>query len=141
MNNFLIGLALLVIAGISALFAVPHVVDWDQSPANTPCDDPGQLRRLISTSCQNWPTYAGKPKWVGHGVEFIRTMLHLWHRLENRGHVVSLVAAFNAEMYGLSTIEDYRDALGDEPGRCDWRPLREVLDEPAPDEFKRPHRR
>lgn len=118
------------------LHEISHIVEAGESAETAPNDDPAQLRELASTPWRTWPAYASLPKWAGHGARYIRTLLHLRHRLASRGHAVSLEMAFCSAAYGLSRIEDYRISLGDEPARNDWRRMADVLAEPVPEEFK-----
>lgn len=95
-----------------------------------------EARELAATHWRAWPAHSGGFPWAGHNATFIRRLLHVRHRLLNRGNFVCLEAAFNSKAYGLSSIKSYQNALGGEPSRSDWRRLADVLAEPAPEEFK-----
>ena len=84
---------------------------------------------------REWQEHRGPLRWAGHDSKFIRRLIHIIHRLENRGFRIEPTWAFNDEEYALSALAAYSEALGDEPARHDWRPLLDVLAKPAPAEF------
>jgi len=71
----------------------------------------------------------------GHGLRFIRIALHLRHRAEMAGTLVSLSGHCAGSQYGLSHPNRYREALGDEPARLADRRIREILDAEYPEAF------
>lgn len=97
----------------------------------------GSLADVVPS--ENYVAYAthsiGAPScepWRGHGLAFVRSFLHLVHRL--RQHGCNLVADDRAagSVYGLSPLVDYSKALGDEPGQHIEQSLVDVLRTPAP---------
>ncbi len=74
--------------------------------------------------------------WLHHGAAFLRALCHLAHRVQSRGHLVSLELAFSHEAYGLSPAVQYRMACGDECSATSWLSLREALGRPSPAEFQ-----
>jgi len=101
-------------------------------------EQPQDLREFVqSIVCKHWrtwPIHSGLP-WAGHDQRFIRALLHLIHRAAGHGVRVCLPAAFDHELYLLSSLEEYQAALGDEPRETDWIPLADVLGKPAPSAF------
>ncbi|MFO1007333.1 MAG: hypothetical protein U0929_15335 [Planctomycetaceae bacterium] len=94
-----------------------------------------ELERTLATPWRTWPAHAG-PRWAGHDFRFIRGLLHVIYRIESRGLKILPGLAFDPRCYGLlSTIEELEQSLGDEPSRNSWRPIADVLAEPAPVEF------
>lgn len=71
------------------------------------------------------------PKWSGHGLSWIRAVIHLICRAGvSQWHV-----NFADEGYGLSDRVEYIKALGDEPRRLESLPVAEILKQPAPAAF------
>lgn len=116
-----------------ALHEVAHVVTFDVPYPE--CDGEG-LRSLVKIPNKQWPAHAGQFRWLGHDCRFIRSLIHISHRMRSRGHKTYLEFAFNHEAYGLSPADEYQIALGNEPADADLKPLREVLAEPMPAKFR-----
>jgi hypothetical protein len=114
-----------------------HIVANDVTSAVCPDVDNQSLREVVQAPWWEWKAHSGPHKWAGHDFRFIRALCHLHHRMQSRGHWVSLNLAFNHEAYGLSPAEQYAEALGGECERLSWRPLREALGGPMPAEFQK----
>lgn len=114
-----------------------HIVSAGVSFEICPESDPEQLRDLVQMPSAEWPSHTGPLRWAGHDCRFIRALCHLHHRMQSRGHWVSLSLAFSHESYGLSSVEEYADALGDECQRKDWLPMSEALALPMPAKFQK----
>jgi hypothetical protein len=72
---------------------------------------------------------------IGHGIRFIRAVLHLRRRAERLGAYLSPASLCGGEGYGLSHAVRYDDALGDEPDRQKDQTLADVLRTPPPPPF------
>jgi hypothetical protein len=72
--------------------------------------------------------------WLGHGIDFIRTLVHLIYRAGELGHFIRLPYTFHHELYGLSDIWQYQLQLGCEPLALSHRTFSEIenIDEPEP---------
>lgn len=99
--------------------------------------DPSELAPVVSGPWRDWPAHQGPFLWHGHGAMFIRAVLHIAHRLNNQALPIVLPWAFNHWAYGLSAVEQYMKALGDECRAKDWLPLAEALSGPMPAKFER----
>lgn len=124
---------------IAAAVLDAHVVHEASHIVNTmhvdkDCPHHG-LNDLVQTRWQSWPNYSGLPLWSTHDLRFVRGLCHIAHRFESRGHALAMPYTFQHERYGLSPIETYQAALGDEPRSTSWLPVREVLAKPMPDAF------
>lgn len=117
------------------LHEIAHVVELGVTSQSCPPNDQEQLRELVQTPWTEWAAHSGAVRWFGHDLRYIRTLLHLHHRMESRGHRVCLPLAFCHESYGLSSITEYADALGDEPQRTSWLTLADAMAGPMPEEF------
>lgn len=95
--------------------------------------DSDAARATIKAPAKEWQH---RPfPWVGHGADFIRCLAHLRHRLENRGIVVESEQIYPHELYDVSSLDSYTDALKDEPERLSWLSLTEAMSRPIPAEF------
>ena len=125
-----------VAAGImfdaTAIHEAAHLLTVDHMAVDVPA---APLANLIRTPHMTWPNYATGPKWITHDCRFIRALIHLSARLQSRKSRVVISQAFDHKRYGLSPIEAYVAALGDEVEMTDLMPLREVLSRPMPAEF------
>jgi hypothetical protein len=72
-----------------------------------------------------------------HGQRFIRAALHLRHRAEAAGVCIGAALVCPNRQYGLSHVNAYRAALGDEPIRLADARIRDVLASPPPQDFSR----
>lgn len=72
-----------------------------------------------------------------HGPRFLRAALHLRHRAARHGVRVGPGLVFDARSRGLSRVNAYRAALGDEPVRMARAAIRDVLAAPSPEPFAR----
>jgi hypothetical protein len=72
---------------------------------------------------------------VGHGINFIRIVLHLCHRAKQSDMWLTPAGLCAGRQYGLSHANRYRAALGDEPQRLAHASFREIIATPAPSEF------
>lgn len=84
-------------------------------------------RRIECPCPETLPTFAG------HDLFFLRALVHLVHRSHTLGIDVDLADAFDAEGHGLSALESYAAALGDEPTIFHSLPISEVMRLPVPD--------
>lgn len=114
-----------------------HILADGVTAASCPEVDCENIPEMVGDDWRTWPEHCGGHPWTGHDHRFIRALLHLHHRMESRGHVVYLPAAFQSAVYGLSPIENYRDALGMECQQNDWRPIQEALSGRVPAAFDR----
>jgi hypothetical protein len=74
--------------------------------------------------------------WRGHGVRWIRRVLHLHYRALWQGVVLPLAwLSCAGPAYGLSPIWRYVEALGAEPFKFRSYPFREIEANPPPAEF------
>ena len=119
------------------LHEAAHIVASAVTSAICPDADTEALRDLVQTPWREWQSHSGPFRWAGHDHKFIRALCHLHHRMQSRGHQVSLNLAFNHESYGLSSAERYAEALGGECERLNWKPLKEALGGPMPAEFQK----
>ncbi len=71
----------------------------------------------------------------GHGGPFVRTVLHLCHRVAAAGECVAPSEVFLSPGYCLSPLNAYRAALGSEPRRLAKRSFRDILKMPCPKKF------
>lgn len=69
-----------------------------------------------------------------HGERFIRAAIHIESRFR-RTHDWEIDICAAGREYGLSPLQVYREALGDETQRLRGEPLREILDSKPPDAF------
>ena len=67
--------------------------------------------------------------------QYIRTALHLAHRAAVLGVAVASLDVFDATAYGLSPIQHYADALGDEPARLADSTIHTLEQTPPPSAF------
>jgi hypothetical protein len=74
---------------------------------------------------------------IGHGLDFIRIVLHLCHRINAIGLLMSPWQIYNTRSFDLSHINQYRHALGDEPVCLTQNSFREILSTLYPEEFSR----
>jgi hypothetical protein len=119
------------------LHELAHVVELGITAQLCPRDDKENLHELVQTPWTEWAAHSGTVRWFGHDLRYIRALLHLHHRMESRGHRVCLPLAFCHESYGLSSITEYADALGDEPQRTSWLTLTEAMAGPMPKDFQK----
>lgn len=108
-----------------------HCAVSDMKPLDSESE---AVTAMVQTSWRQWPAHTGSA-WNGHDARYIRSLIHIAHRVQNRGSIGSLPMAFNHKLYGLSAAEKYAEALGDECRSKDWLPLNEVLAKKMPDEF------
>jgi len=114
--------------------------------ADESCDEarPIHLRQFKNWAAATSPP-AGLP-WLNHEAQFIRACLHIyfraiWHRWAIGSDFALLLnldlgdLRFAGADYQLSAPHDYKNALGDEPGRTIDQPLTDVLKTQAPPAF------
>lgn len=86
---------------------------------DTATDKPHEAIEALWTGAASRPfeeTFtATLPPWFQHGADYIRALCHLAYRAEVDGHMIVADAAFASDIYELSSLDDYREALGDEP--------------------------
>jgi hypothetical protein len=75
--------------------------------------------------------------YAGHEARFIRAAVHLQHRASIAGVTVAPSRLCAGREYGLSSANQYRNALGDEPCRLAADSIRELLDRHPPEAFSR----
>ena len=109
-----------------------HAVIESQSP--TKADFAG-LQQIVVKHINQWPSHVGDILWIGHDARFIRGMIHVGHRMSNQGLSLCMPAAFDHQAYGLSHIDCYAEALGDEAAANDWLSIQDALSRPMPVEF------
>ncbi len=119
------------------LHEASHIVTSAVTSEICPDDDNEELRDLVQVPWREWKSHSGPVLWTGHDWKFIRSLCHLHHRMESRGHWVSPDLAFSHENYGLSPAEEYAETLGDECRSKDWLPLSEALGGPMPAKFQK----
>ncbi len=117
------------------LHEASHIATSAVTSEICPVDDSESLRDLVQVPWREWKSHSGAILWTGHDSKFIRALCHLHHRMESRGHWVSLDLAFSHTLYGLSSAEKYADSLDDECRSKDWLPLSEALSRPMPEKF------
>jgi hypothetical protein len=117
------------------LHEASHIVTSGVTTEICPEDDNEELRNLVQVPWRDWKSHSGAVLWTGHDSKFIRALCHLHHRMESRGHWVSLDLAFSHQTYGLSPAEEYAETLGMECQASDWLPLKESLSRPMPEKF------
>lgn len=77
----------------------------------------------------------GRPAWLGHGVEFLRACVHVVYRLRCAGLTPEERWCFAPDVYGVSSLERYTQALQGEPERLAKLPIVAAMQGPAPGEF------
>lgn len=122
-----------------ALHELGHILE-------RPADGEGidERRRVFEALCVGYavsreaPTDENAaPPFRDHGLRFVRTCLHLWRRAQAAGWEVPLSGYCAGRQYGLSHINMYREALGDEPRRLAGYAIRDIINAPYPREFRR----
>jgi hypothetical protein len=111
----------------------------DQSTANTAAlrDLSDSVREAVTpsscvlSSLADRPDreVAGRPRWFGHGVDWVRACCHLWWRAQPK---ISHQAITNNAGYGLSSLANYADALVDELNTRQSDPIRHIVSSPRP---------
>ena len=77
----------------------------------------------------------GRPAWLGHGPEFLRAAAHVVYRLRCAGLTPEERWCFPPDVYRVSSLERYTQALQGEPERLAGLPIVAALQGPAPGEF------
>lgn len=121
-----------IVANSLVAHELGHAIVERQSP--TKSDFVG-LEKIVATHIDEWPKRIDGIPWIGHDGRFIRAMIHVGHRMANQGLTLCMPVAFDHKSYGLSHIDEYSAALGDEAAARDWLPIHEALSRPMPDEF------
>ena len=99
--------------------------------------DVQSLKPVVSTKWRTWPAHVGAYKFHGHEKQFIRSVIHISHRLSGMGFPSLPQWVFQHRQYGLSSLVRYTKALGDEPERLSWVPLGEAWSRQAPAAFEK----
>jgi hypothetical protein len=93
---------------------------------------------MAPTEPENRLDGPGRPNvpFVGHGANWLRTLLHLRYRAKRAvGIAVPLEALCDSANYRIARLELYKAALGDEPKRCRHMSFRQILASPPPMTF------
>jgi hypothetical protein len=114
---------------------VVHELAHELLSIEQPRQATAEVQATVQHSWRSWPVHRGAT-WAGHDATFIRALLHLIHRVQGHGVRVCLPVAFSHSAYGLSSLEQYQRALGEEPAMTDWLPLDAVLAREAPLKFQ-----
>jgi hypothetical protein len=112
-----------------ALHELGHILDRHELYDNEDCDDPNRLQfdAMVLSDVSQRPGRSDLPLYYGHGLSYIRLVIHLAHRSTLAGFEVKPAGIFAAHRLGLSPIGFYEDALGDEPHRHLETPLSGLL--------------
>jgi len=83
------------------------------------CEQQQHVAELLSTAAAElWARFPPDlPKCVAHELPFIRAALHLHYRAEQADAKILPECVVDATQYELSSTDNYRRALGDEPQR------------------------
>lgn len=73
--------------------------------------------------------------WEGHSHGFIRNCIHLTWRANQHGWGIESGHVFDGNSYLLSSLNDYSQALGDEPQRLRDVPMKDIAETELPDRF------
>jgi len=111
----------------------PYLTSLDLQPAEW--KEEAQL--MAESLVQQVNSNGARPSHDGHGKEFIRIALHLYHRTVALGHDIAASQICAGRTYGLSRATEYLAALGDEPERMAQASFREILSAPYPEAFSR----
>lgn len=109
-----------------AIHEAAHVVDrgWYEDAAPTP-ETIRATREAVEETLADAPNHApgNRPPFHGHEWQWLRIVLHLIHRANAFGYECFAAGAVDSDFYGLSYINDYARALGDEPDRFAYLPF------------------
>jgi hypothetical protein len=78
----------------------------------------------------------GRPAWLGHGPEFLRAAAHVVYRLRCSGLTPEERWCFPPDVYRVSSLERYTQALQGEPERLAGVPIVAALQTEAPAGFR-----
>ena len=126
------------ISGI-ALHELAHILERPAAYRDRQGADPLRIQfeaLCLGDAVSHEPTPAEiAAPFQGHGLRFIRAALHLRHRADLAGTLVSIYYYCAGTYYGLSHPNRYRDALGDEPAQLANMSIRDILDTEYPEAF------
>jgi hypothetical protein len=77
----------------------------------------------------------GRPPWLGHGPEFLRACAHVVYRLRCAGLTPEERWCFPPDVYKVSSLERYTEALQGEPERLAGVPIVAAMQTEAPAGF------
>jgi hypothetical protein len=127
-----------------AVHEVGHAVAdrWGVTRAEAPEPSPQALaleKRVLPLAAADLAEGELSPEgwaseFLGHGLDWIRAVLHLRRRIGARGTYLPASVCIGRRGW-LSLAETYDGALGDEPEQLAERPLAEILDSPPPPPF------
>jgi hypothetical protein len=103
-----------------ALYYVRNAVASGQIQFGDPTDEcPDRLHfdSLVLIKSSKKPPRSDLPQYHGHGISFIRIVIHLAYRATLVGFDTAPAGIFNGTRHGLSLNREYQDALGDEGAR------------------------
>lgn len=98
------------------LHELAHILDRQELFARRPVDrDRIVFESLVMESLNS--SKPVEPAIVGHGLQFIRIAIHLAERANADGYDFRLAGVCPTHKFGLSPIDDYYEAIGDEVAR------------------------
>lgn len=77
----------------------------------------------------------GRPAWSGHGPDFLRAAAHVVFRFRCAGLTPAERWCFPADVYGVSSLERYTEALQGEPEQLAGVPIVAAMQTEAPEAF------
>jgi hypothetical protein len=77
----------------------------------------------------------GRPPWLGHDSKFLRAAAHVVYRLRCAGLTPAERWCFPPDVYGVSSLERYTEALQGEPERLVGVPIVAAMQTEAPEAF------
>jgi hypothetical protein len=102
-----------------ALYSIRNDASAESSQfGKTPTDEcPDRLHfdSLVLIESSKKPPRIDLPLYHGHGLNFIRIVIHLAYRATLAGFATTPAGIFNGTHHGLSLTREYQDALVDEP--------------------------
>lgn len=99
------------------------------------CPDRLHFDSLVLIESSKQPPRSDLPPYHGHGLSFIRTVIHLAYRATLVGFDTAPAGIFSGTRHGLSLTREYQDALGDEPSRLLDLTFRDIASTKPPAAF------
>ncbi len=125
----------------TVLHELAHILE--RPPVDRAGEDMDEAKLIFESLCvghavsRETPPDETAAPFQNHGLRFIRAALHLRHRAQAAGVLVTLSGCCAGRRYGLSHLNLYRKALGDEPARLAGLAIRDILRTPYPKAFRR----
>jgi hypothetical protein len=121
----------------TAVHEVAHVVDREGHTYLSAPLPRSAVAALSTFLASDAPAPTGTPPFQDHEFSFVRLAMHAAHRAKTGGIDLDYQRVVNHGFYGLSSAEEYAEAIGDERDRLAHLSLAEIRATQPPDTFRR----